>query len=236
MDRLRDWDAEYNLGFILRQSRNPDLLLETIRLHGTQSVVSWLGPVLQRYPTTVDAVPELTIAQLLFADLTQSVAAEKKRRPDAHRLDARACACVHASSMQPPRIPLHAGHKRKLATSKLRTSYIWNISAVAGCTIAFRVHLVFSACCNFRLTSIIFCRSTMDLSRMVERLAVPLSSTTPPTASAFDLFAEQLCSASAINRAAAVKVILPRAQASRLCTLHVVGECHTSVCGDESHE
>ncbi len=85
LDRLRDWDAEHNLGFILRQSRNPDLLLETIRMHGTQSVVSWLGPVLQRYPTTVDAVPELTIAQLLFADLLHTVAAEKKHKPDAHR-------------------------------------------------------------------------------------------------------------------------------------------------------
>lgn len=81
-DRLRARDLDSSLGYVLRRSRAPDFLLETIRLHGADSskCVTWLLPILEQYPETVHRLPEVTISQMLLVDLRHQVQAERRRQ------------------------------------------------------------------------------------------------------------------------------------------------------------
>jgi len=102
---LKFLDKSHDLGNLLRASRQPNMLLETIMAHGDDSsaCVGWLGAILQRYPQTANALPVVTICQLLLVNLAAAPASSLQaylepadsRSASILRLAMRLAECTH---------------------------------------------------------------------------------------------------------------------------------------------
>ena len=106
---LRMLDTQCDLGQLLRQSSEPNMLLETISAPGqdSSSCVGWLGAVLKRYPATASALPVVTVCELLLANLGAAptsfiappmVRVHRKEQSTMYGLATRLAQCIHSKN------------------------------------------------------------------------------------------------------------------------------------------